>query len=138
MTHTPGHLYKAESAEVDEKDIYTNGRMLYISGVPPPRVTWWKEHALLDDTFQILPDGSVKNVLHLARINRKDLHTVSKCFFGPVSDFRRPSIVPNVNLWPSKAPDLSVGRLNFGAAAVKEPRKALSTIFWRVKYKVRD
>lgn len=43
-------------------------------------MTWWKDHLLLDDTFEVLPDGSVKNVLHLPRINRQHLHTVSKYF----------------------------------------------------------
>lgn len=45
-------------------------------GIPPPRVSWWKEHALLDDSFQILPDGTSKNILHLSRLHRKDLLTV--------------------------------------------------------------
>ncbi|XP_055706645.1 uncharacterized protein LOC129803854 isoform X2 [Phlebotomus papatasi] len=48
-------------------------------GVPPPRVSWWKEHALLDDSFQVLPDGSVKNILHLSKLNRHDLHTIYTC-----------------------------------------------------------
>lgn len=46
------------------------------SGIPPPRVSWWKEHALLDDSYQVLPDGSVKNILHIQRIQRNDLNTV--------------------------------------------------------------
>lgn len=46
-------------------------------GVPPPRVSWWREHALVDDSFQVLPDGSVRNVLQLKNIQRKDLLTVS-------------------------------------------------------------
>jgi hypothetical protein len=48
-----------------------------IPGIPPPKITWWKEHALLDDSYEVLPDGSVKNVLYLDRTNRKDLNTVS-------------------------------------------------------------
>lgn len=46
-------------------------------GVPPPRVSWWKEHALLDDGFQVLADGTVKNILHLSKLTRKDLDAVS-------------------------------------------------------------
>ncbi|XP_053967380.1 nephrin [Anastrepha ludens] len=48
-------------------------------GVPPPRVSWWREHALVDDSFHVLPDGTVRNVLHLKNIARKDLLTVYTC-----------------------------------------------------------
>ncbi|XP_023160953.2 nephrin isoform X1 [Drosophila hydei] len=48
-------------------------------GVPPPRVSWWREHALVDDSFQVLPDGSVRNTLHLKNIQRKDLLTMYTC-----------------------------------------------------------
>ncbi|KNC28310.1 hypothetical protein FF38_05180 [Lucilia cuprina] len=48
-------------------------------GIPPPRVSWWREHALVDDSFQVLPDGTVRNVLHLKNISRKDLLTVYTC-----------------------------------------------------------
>ncbi|XP_055387368.1 uncharacterized protein LOC129615952 isoform X2 [Condylostylus longicornis] len=48
-------------------------------GIPPPRVSWWKEHALLDDGYQVLPDGTVRNILHLSNISRKDLMTVFTC-----------------------------------------------------------
>lgn len=51
--------------------------VLQIYSLQPPRVSWWKEHALLDDSFEILPDGSVKNVLHLQKLQRKDLNNVS-------------------------------------------------------------
>lgn len=47
-------------------------------GIPPPRVSWWKEHALLDDGYQILADGTVKNILHLSKLTRKDLDAVSR------------------------------------------------------------
>ncbi|KAH8252583.1 hypothetical protein KR032_000656, partial [Drosophila birchii] len=48
-------------------------------GVPPPRVSWWREHALIDDSFQVLPDGSVRNILRLKNIQRKDLLTMYTC-----------------------------------------------------------
>lgn len=53
----------------------------YFPGSPPPRVSWWREHALLDDSFQVLPDGTVKNILHLSKISRRDLHTVKYLIF---------------------------------------------------------
>lgn len=49
-------------------------------GIPPPRVSWWREHALVDDSCDILPDGTVRNTLHLKHISRKDLLTVSYLF----------------------------------------------------------
>ncbi|XP_055634568.1 uncharacterized protein LOC129774711 isoform X2 [Toxorhynchites rutilus septentrionalis] len=48
-------------------------------GIPTPKVTWWREHALLDDSFLILPDGTVKNVLYLEKLSRSDLHSVYTC-----------------------------------------------------------
>lgn len=47
-------------------------------GKPAPRVTWYREHELVDDTYETLPDGTVRNVLHLHRVLRKDLMAVSK------------------------------------------------------------
>lgn len=46
-------------------------------GIPAPRVSWWREHALVDDSYNVLADGTVKNVLHLSKLTRKDLHVVS-------------------------------------------------------------
>ncbi|EAT42917.1 AAEL005560-PA, partial [Aedes aegypti] len=48
-------------------------------GIPTPKVTWWKEHALLDDSFMILPDGTVKNVLYLEKLSRSDLNAIYTC-----------------------------------------------------------
>lgn len=48
-----------------------------LKGVPLPRVTWFKEHALIDDSYQELMNGTVRNVLHLAKITRSDLESVS-------------------------------------------------------------
>ncbi|CAD7089638.1 unnamed protein product [Hermetia illucens] len=56
-----------------------NMTCLSSGGVPPPRVSWWKEHALLDDVFQVLPDGTVRNILHLPKLTRGDLFSVYTC-----------------------------------------------------------
>ncbi|XP_035773547.1 nephrin-like [Anopheles albimanus] len=61
-----------ENADINLTCISTGGQ-------PTPKVTWWREHALLDDSNVILPDGTVKNVLYLEKLSRNDLHSVYTC-----------------------------------------------------------
>ena len=54
-------------------------RCTALGGRPLPRVTWWRDHALLDDSFKRFGDFKVENELILYELKREDLHSILTC-----------------------------------------------------------
>lgn len=50
-----------------------------ITGLPPPKVTWWKNNRLVDSTSESYRPGRVRNTLRLANLGRADYGTNLTC-----------------------------------------------------------
>ncbi|XP_077301639.1 neural cell adhesion molecule 2-like [Arctopsyche grandis] len=71
-------------------------------GNPPPRVTWWQDNTLLDESFGVIPERRVQNLLKLESLGRQHLHAVLMCLAGN-SDLSPPissAVTLNMNLRP--------------------------------------
>lgn len=50
-----------------------------LGGRPSPRVTWWRDHHLVDDSFLTDSGYKVTNELVIPKIAREDLHSIFTC-----------------------------------------------------------
>uniref|UniRef100_T1J7V3 Ig-like domain-containing protein n=1 Tax=Strigamia maritima TaxID=126957 RepID=T1J7V3_STRMM len=63
---------------------YNEGSSFFLSceavgGRPPPRVTWWREDQLLDDSYEVTSLGIVRNDLIVSTLTRQDFNAVFVC-----------------------------------------------------------
>ena len=49
-----------------------------IAGNPSPRLTWWREHALVDDSYEVV-NGATVNALRIPAVRNTDLGAVFVC-----------------------------------------------------------
>ena len=56
-------------------------KCLVVGGRPSPRVTWWRDHHLVDDTFSAKEPGGfkVENILSLPSLQRSDVNSILTC-----------------------------------------------------------
>ena len=49
-----------------------------ISGDPAPVLSWFKDQALIDDTYEVI-NNETTNILVMPKIQRKDLNSIFTC-----------------------------------------------------------
>ena len=48
------------------------------SDEPLPTLTWWRNEALIDDTYEVI-NNETTNILTINRVERKDLNSIFTC-----------------------------------------------------------
>ena len=51
---------------------------IFIPGSPPPTLSWWREQALIDDSFEVI-NGQTTNTLRIPAVRRSELGAVYTC-----------------------------------------------------------
>ncbi|XP_054283758.1 uncharacterized protein LOC129000783 [Macrosteles quadrilineatus] len=53
--------------------------MSIVSGRPQPRVSWWRNSELIDNSYEVLSERRVRNTLHLENLKRQSIHDTYTC-----------------------------------------------------------
>ena len=54
-------------------------KCLVLGGQPSPAVTWWRDHQIVDDSFDQTSQFKVTNLLTIPALRRSDLHSILTC-----------------------------------------------------------
>lgn len=52
---------------------------ILFTGRPQPKLTWWHENELIDDSYDAISEKKVQNLLHFHNLTRDHLHTSLTC-----------------------------------------------------------
>ena len=52
---------------------------LSFAGRPPPKLTWSRDGRVVDNTFSVMANGTVRNELVLRKVDRSFLHDQLTC-----------------------------------------------------------
>ena len=72
--------------------------IVYISGNPLPRLTWYMSGQIKDETYQILSNGTVRNEITFHDIKREFLRTKLTCEATNTNLTRPTSTTVNVDM----------------------------------------
>ena len=72
--------------------------LLSFSGNPLPRLTWYKSGSLIDETYDILSNGTVRNEITFHSIERSFLRTKLTCEASNTNLTRPTSTTVNVDM----------------------------------------
>ena len=54
-------------------------KCLVLGGQPSPVVTWWRDHLIVDNSYNKTEEFKVTNILTIPSLRRSDLHSILTC-----------------------------------------------------------
>ena len=54
-------------------------KCLVLGGDPSPAVTWWRDHQMVDNSYNTTAEFKVTNLLTIPSLRRSDLHSIFTC-----------------------------------------------------------
>ena len=54
-------------------------KCLVLGGHPSPSVTWWRDHQIVDNSYNKTAEFKVTNLLTIPSLRRSDLHSILTC-----------------------------------------------------------
>lgn len=82
---------------------YTEGQQVTLicdafGGRPPPRLTWSRDGRIVDNTFSVMPNGTVRNEIVFRKVDRSFLHDQLTCAASNTNLTRPVTVSVNVDM----------------------------------------
>ena len=72
-------LCYSEERSVSCENFVPISNVCLILGTPAPQLNWWREHALIDGSYENSEPHKTVNTLLLENLQRSDLHSILTC-----------------------------------------------------------